>query len=46
MEEMNVLIGEPVWVNEQKPDLAVIEAMYTVARLLPEELRGPFRFAV
>lgn len=41
--EVQVLIGKPFFISTGEADLAAVEAMFEVAKYMPEELRGPFK---
>jgi 1-acyl-sn-glycerol-3-phosphate acyltransferase len=41
--KIEVNVGRPFFLRTEESDLVAIEAMSEIARIMPEELRGPFR---
>jgi len=41
--EVEMVVGKPFFITTEKASLASTEAMFEIAKYLPENLRGPFR---
>ena len=42
--KIEVEVGTPFYIRAEEADLATVEAMFEISKLIPEELRGPFKY--